>query len=155
MGKRVLVGGVFDILHPGHVRFLERAKEIAGPDGELVVVVARDETVERRKRTPIVPEEQRVEMVRALKPVDRAILGHPEDFAETLRRVEPDVVVLGPDQDMSEEDVRRMAERAGVELEDVRRVEEYYSGCPLTSTREIVERVVRLWKEGRLRDVDP
>ncbi len=154
MGKRVLVGGVFDLLHPGHVRFLEAAKELAGKDGELVVVVARDETVERTKRTPIVPEEQRVEMVKALKPVDKAVLGHPEDFAETLRRVRPDVVVLGPDQDITEEDVMRLAERAGVSVEVVR-VEEYYSECPLSSTRKIVERVIELWKEGKLRDVDP
>ncbi len=154
MGKRVLVGGVFDLLHPGHVRFLEAAKELAGEDGELVVVVARDETVERTKRTPIVPEEQRVEMVRALKPVDEAILGHPEDFAETLRRVRPDVVALGPDQEITEEEVLELAERAGVSVEVVR-VEEYYSECPLSSTREIVERVIELWKEGRLRDVDP
>jgi len=154
LGKRVLVGGVFDLLHPGHVRFLEAAKELAGEDGELVVVVARDETVERTKRTPIVPEEQRVEMVRALKPVDEAILGHPEDFAETLRRVRPDVVALGPDQEITEEEVLELAERAGVSVEVVR-VKEYYSECPLSSTREIVERVIELWKGGKLRDVDP
>lgn len=149
MGKRVLAGGVFDLLHPGHVAFLEEARKIAGKDGELVVVVARDETVQRLKRTPIVPEEQRVRMVSALKPVDRAILGHPRDFSITLRTVKPDVVVLGPDQDIDEKEVERWAERAGVDCE-VRRIEKY-ERCPLDSTIKIVKRVIELWKRGELR----
>ncbi|MEO2241466.1 MAG: adenylyltransferase/cytidyltransferase family protein [Euryarchaeota archaeon] len=147
-GRRVLAGGVFDLLHPGHVAFLEEAKRLAGEDGELIVVVARDETVRRFKRTPIVPEEQRVRMVEALKPVDRAVLGHPSDFSVTLERVRPDVVVLGPDQEIGEEDVRRWAERAGVECEVVRI--RRYEECPLDSTVKIVRRVIELWRRGEL-----
>ena len=69
---RVMATGVFDLLHPGHVYFLEEAKQLGD---ELVVVVARDQTARRLKHEPYVPEHIRRQMVEALKPVDRAILG--------------------------------------------------------------------------------
>lgn len=99
-GKTVLATGAFDILHPGHIRFLEEAKKKAGPRARLIVVVARDSTVRRRKgRKPVMPEEQRRQIVAALKPVNRAILGHQEvDFLGILRRVKPDIVCVGHDQ---------------------------------------------------------
>ena len=55
---RVMATGTFDLLHPGHVLFLEKAKELGGEDAVLIVVIAKDTTVERRKRVPIIPEEQ-------------------------------------------------------------------------------------------------
>lgn len=99
-GKIVLATGVFDILHLGHVKFLEDAKRKGGPGSKLVVVVARDRTVRRRKgRGPIYPEDQRRELVGALRVVDRAILGHEEfDLLGILREVKPDIVCVGYDQ---------------------------------------------------------
>ena len=67
---KVMATGTFDILHPGHVLFLEKAKELGGEDAVLAVVIARDSTVEKRKRIPIIPQEQRLEMIKSLKPVD-------------------------------------------------------------------------------------
>ena len=73
---RVLATGTFDILHPGHLLYLEESRALGD---ELVVVVARDVNV-KHKPKPIIPEEQRLIMVAALKIVDLAVLGHVTDF---------------------------------------------------------------------------
>ena len=93
--------GVFDLLHLGHLRFLEESKKKGGPGSRLVVVVARDKTVYRRKgKGPIIPEDQRRELVAALRVVDRAILGREEiDLLGILKEIKPDIVCVGYDQD--------------------------------------------------------
>src|SRR3989442_13457248 len=89
---RVMATGVFDLLHPGHVAFLREAR---GLGDELVVVVARDSTAKRVKHTPITSESHRLEMVAALKPEDRAILGNEGDNHEILDEIRPDLNDLG------------------------------------------------------------
>ena len=93
--KVVLTGGVFDVLHIGHVLTLTKAKE----HGDiLVAVVATDERVQKVKnRKPIHPASYRCAMVGSLKPVDLAIVGG-EDMMKTFERVSPDVVAFGYDQ---------------------------------------------------------
>jgi FAD synthetase len=77
--KVVLASGVFDLLHLGHVRFLEEAKKTGGHGAKLIVIVARDSTVKRRKgENPIVPESQRCALVASLRVVDDAILGYEQ-----------------------------------------------------------------------------
>ena len=99
----VLASGVFDLLHLGHVRFLEAAKKTGGPGAKLVVVVARDNTVEKKKgRKPIMSESQRCALVASLKVVDEAILGYEDfDMGKVIERIRPDVIALGYDSDMS------------------------------------------------------
>jgi len=93
--KVVLTGGVFDCLHYGHLLTLRAAKALGDL---LVVVVARDETVERLKgRRPLQSVEERAEVVGELSLVDVALEG-AKDFRETIERVRPDVVVFGYDQ---------------------------------------------------------
>jgi FAD synthetase len=75
MNARVIAQGTFDILHPGHVHYLEEA---AAMGDELHVIVARRSNVTHKAR-PILPDEQRRDMVAALATVDEAHLGHPED----------------------------------------------------------------------------
>ena len=91
----VLTGGVFDVLHIGHVLTLQKAREL----GELlVVIVATNETVEKRKgKKPIHDAEYRRAMVSELKSVDAAIVGEA-DWMGTFARVKPDVVAFGYDQ---------------------------------------------------------
>lgn len=96
----VLASGVFDLLHLGHVKFLEQAKKVGGKNARLVVVVARDSTVEEtKKRKPIISENQRLALVGSLRVVDIAILGL-EDFnvGNVIETVKPDVIALGYDQ---------------------------------------------------------
>jgi FAD synthetase len=99
-GKIVLATGAFDLLHLGHVRFLEASKRKGGPGAKLIVVVARDKTVLHRKgRTPILPEDQRRELVGSLRVVNKAILGHTHlDLLGILREVRPDIIAVGHDQ---------------------------------------------------------
>jgi len=99
-GKVVLATGVFDLLHLGHVRFLEDAKKAGGEGAVLVVVVARDSTTEKLKgKKPIMNEEQRRALVESLKVVDRAVLGYEGlDIGEVILEIEPDVIALGWDQ---------------------------------------------------------
>ena len=79
--KVVLASGTFDLIHYGHVRYLEEAKKIGGKNTELIVIVARDNTVKRRKgKKPVMPEHQRRSLVEALRVVDKAILGFEEEL---------------------------------------------------------------------------
>ena len=98
--KTVLATGAFDLLHLGHVRFLQESKRRGGPKARLVVVVARDRTVlERKGRRPILPERQRRELVASLRAVDQAILGHQHlDMLGILKEVKPDIICIGYDQ---------------------------------------------------------
>jgi len=109
VSKTVLATGVFDILHLGHVRFLEESKKAGGPDAKLVVVIARDQTVVRRKgKPPVLPEAQRRRIVSSLKPVDQAVLGHEHlDFLGVLREYKPDIVSFGHDQ----QDIKKAIEK--------------------------------------------
>lgn len=102
---RVMASGVFDIIHTGHLSYLEQAK---AKGDELVVVVACDETVRKNKHEPVTPQEMRVRLVGALKPVDRAVLGRSgDDIYSILRDIDPDIIVLGYDQSFDEKRSRR------------------------------------------------
>jgi FAD synthetase len=128
--------GVFDLLHPGHVFFLVEARKLGD---ELVVVVARDQTARRLKREPYVPEHVRREMVEALKPVDRAVLGSTTDIYQTVIDLHPDIIALGYNQVWNEAEVERECARRGVPVK-VARI------GPLPhdelATRKIVERIL-------------
>jgi len=104
----VLASGVFDLLHLGHVRFLEEAKKTGGSNAKLVVVIARDSTVEKTKgRKPIMSEDQRRALVESLKVVDEAVLGVENfDVGEVIAKLKPDVIALGYDQSGMERQVK-------------------------------------------------
>jgi cytidyltransferase-like protein len=90
-----LTGGAFDVLHMGHVLTLQEARKLADV---LVVVVATDETIEKRKgKKPIHPADYRAQMVGALRDVDLAIVGGA-DIMATFARVSPDIAAFGYDQ---------------------------------------------------------
>ena len=118
----MLATGVFDLLHLGHLRFLEESKKKGGPGSKLAVVVARDKTVLRRKgRGPVVPEDQRRELVSALRVVDRAILGREEiDLLGILKEIKPDIVCVGHDQNEIRVAVTRLVRREGLPVRVVR-----------------------------------
>jgi len=116
--KVVFIGGGFEIIHYGHVYTIGRAKSLGDA---LVVSVARDSTIRRRKkREPLIGEQDRVKLLSSLREVDAAILGVEGDIYETLKRVSPDVVALGYDQYHMEDEVRREAARRGMKVRVVR-----------------------------------
>lgn len=104
--KVVLASGVFDLLHLGHVRFLQEAKKTGGDNAKLIVIIATDNTVEKTKgRKPIMSEDQRCALVESLKVVNKAVLGYEHmDIGEVLVKIKPDIIALGYDQeDMANE----------------------------------------------------
>ena len=83
--KIVLAGGVFDIIHPGHIHTLNAAKALGDV---LVVAIATDKTaLKMKKRPPLHNQELRRELVSCLTMVDMAIIGHEEDIFETVNEV--------------------------------------------------------------------
>jgi len=114
----VLASGVFDLLHLGHVKFLEEAKKAGGPNAELVVIIARDSTVEKRKgNRPIMPENQRRALVESLKVVDEAILGFEGfDMGKVIEKIKPDVIAFGYDQDALAKNVKKYVEAYGLNV---------------------------------------
>jgi len=96
-GKRIVfTNGVFDILHPGHLRYLQAARA----HGDVLIVgINSDASVRRYKgpSRPITPEQERAEVLEALDCVD-AVSAFDEDTpADIIRRVQPDVLVKGAD----------------------------------------------------------
>ncbi len=92
----VLAGGVFDIIHPGHIHTLNAAKALGDI---LVVVVATDNTaVKMKKRQPLHSKEQRQELVNSLVMVDLCLVGQEDDIFKTVNLVKPQIIALGYDQ---------------------------------------------------------
>ncbi len=101
--KTIAVFGCFDLLHLGHIFFFEKAKRAGGGKAKLVVVVARDSNARRVKgKAPFFNENERVALLKNLRCVDSVILGGKKDLFAVLRKVKPDVIVLGFDQRVDE-----------------------------------------------------
>jgi FAD synthetase len=106
----------------GHVKFLEEAKKAGGPNAQLVVIIARDSTVEEAKgRKAIMPETQRRTLVESLKVVDEAVLGFENfDIGDVIARVKPDIIALGYDQEDVEQRVRAYVKKHKLNVKVIR-----------------------------------
>lgn len=94
--KKVMVFGVFDLLHPGHISFLRQAKRLGD---FLIVSVARDINVKKTKgRGPVQNEKQRLNALSRLPFVDKVVLGGIRDPMPHIRKEKPDIIALGYDQ---------------------------------------------------------
>jgi len=146
--KTVLATGVFDLLHIGHVRFLKESKRRGGPRARLVVVVASDRTVFRRKgRKPILPEDQRRELVGSLRVVDRAILGHENlDMLRTLKEVKPDMISVGYDQQEIKKSAKNLLKREGLRIPIVQIPK--FGPDGLNSSSKLKDRVAVRWSRA-------
>jgi FAD synthetase len=118
----VLASGVFDLLHLGHVRFLEEAKKSGGPRAQLIVIVARDSTVQKRKGVkPIMSEAQRRALVASLRVVNASLLGFEKfNIGKVLEKIKPSVVAFGYDQTEIEKTVKDYVKRHGLNVEVIR-----------------------------------
>jgi len=116
--KIVLAGGVFDIIHPGHIHTLNAAKALGGV---LVVAIATDKTAQKmKKRSPLHNQELRRELVSCLSMVDKAIVGHEDDIFQTVKEVKPNIIVLGYDQIHQEKFISDGCKRINLNVEIVR-----------------------------------
>jgi len=102
--KVVLVGGVFDVIHPGHIHTLKAAKQHGDV---LIVVVARTSTAAKIKKDRRIYhcEDLRKELVSSLAFVDLAVIGSQVSLYDTVERVSPDIIALGYDQIHSEKEI--------------------------------------------------
>jgi FAD synthetase len=102
--KKVMAFGTFDLLHPGHLHYLQEAKKYGD---FLVVVVARDSTVlQVKNKLPQNNEEQRCKNIEALQIADQVMLGDKEDKLKVIKDEKPEVLVFGYDQQMPVDDLK-------------------------------------------------
>ena len=142
----VMTAGVFDLLHLGHVRFLEEAKKTSNQKAELIVIVARDRTVEKRKgEKPVMSENQRRAMVEALEVVDEAILGYEEfNIRSVIEKIRPDVIALGHDQSSIGRMVKKVISDMGFRIKVVKIGQ--FSEDELNSSTEIKRKIIDLYR---------
>jgi FAD synthetase len=133
---RVMASGVFDLLHLGHIHYLQEAKKLGD---ELVVVVATDATVRKRKHEPVTPGTMRLEMVESLKVVDRAVLGREGDMFAIVEEIKPDIIALGYDQELDEAWINGECSKRNLKIKVVRLPK---MDSDLDATRKIIYKVV-------------
>lgn len=145
--RRVVATGTFDLLHPGHLYYLEESKKLGD---ELWVIVARDMNVKHKPR-PIIPEEQRLAMIASLRPVDHAILGDKTDMFRPIEEIGPSVITIGFNQLFNEEKIRTQLAARNLTPKIVRIGK--YADSDLCSSRLVVQEIVA--KRGHDGDSDP
>lgn len=139
--KRVLVAGTFDIIHPGHIWLIEKAKEY----GRVIVLIATDKNVERFKgRKPILPSDHRLKIVKSLKYVDEVVLGgETENILEKVKEIRPDIIILGPDQNfVTPDELREKLREAGIDV-DIVKIHEEYRNSKFYKTSQIISEIIR------------
>jgi len=140
---RVLVTGCFDIIHPGHIFLFQQAAAL----GDVVVIVARDSTIKKWKQfPPIIPEEQRLEVVRAIKYVKEAYLGNEENnYMERALNIGVDIIMLGPNQRIREELLSEELTRHHAGHIKIVRCEQFYDSYDLNSSTAIKQKICRIY----------
>lgn len=137
---KVLVSGCFDVLHSGHIAFLEEAAEY----GDLYVSLGSDQTIEKLKlRKPLYNEQERLYMLKSVRFVKDAFIAKGKgilDFAEILKQIKPDIFFVNSDGDSLEK--RNFIEGQGISyIVSQRLPKEYEKGStlPVRSTTKIRE----------------
>lgn len=117
--KVVLVGGVFDLLHAGHIHTLKSAKSLGDV---LIIVVATNTTVSNVKKNRKIyhDESSRLELVSSIHFVDKAIIGRKNSIYDTVDFVKPDIIALGYDQIHDEMQMKKNCIERGLNLEVIR-----------------------------------
>ncbi len=132
---RVLATGTFDILHPGHLLYLSKAKALGD---ELYVIVARESMI-KHKPKPVIPEAQRLAMVQALFMVDNALLGSEKDIFEPIYQIKPDIITLGKNQFFDEKKLETELKEHGIDTRVVRI--DSFEHCELCSSAAIIKKI--------------
>ena len=140
IAKKVLIAGTFDLIHPGHIYLINEAAKL----GDVYVVVATDKNREIYSGdAPIVPEKQRLAVIKSIKNVRGAKLGrHDNDTLKTVKEMQPDIVLLGPDQKYSIKTLKKGLIDIGLVNIDVRRLETYYEKYELHSSSQIKQKII-------------
>jgi len=139
---KVMATGTFDLLHTGHIYYLKEAKKLGN---KLVVVVATDSTVRKLKHEPINPEEVRLNLIKELKVVDEAYLGHEDDMYEIVEEIKPDIIALGFDQIHDEDKIKSELKKRKISA-NIARLTEFKEGSDLEGTRKIISKIISAYE---------
>jgi FAD synthetase len=139
---KVMATGTFDLLHLGHIYYLKEAKKLGD---KLVVVVATDKTVRRLKHEPVNPEEIRLKLIKELKVVDEAYLGHEDDMYEIVEEIKPDIIALGFDQIHDENYINSQLKKRKLNVKVIR-LSEFIGGSDLEGTRRIISKIISAYE---------
>ena len=134
--------GTFDLLHLGHIYYLKEAKKLGD---KLAVVVATDSTVRRLKHEPVNPEEIRLKLIKELKIVNEAYLGHEDDMYEIVEEIRPDIIALGFDQIHDENKIKATLKKRKIDAKVVR-LTEFKGGSDLEGTRRIISKIISAYE---------
>ncbi|TKJ24715.1 MAG: hypothetical protein CEE42_09890 [Promethearchaeota archaeon Loki_b31] len=145
MVKKVLIAGTFDLLHPGHLYLIQEAAKM----GDVYVIVSTDKNAEKFKNYQIiVPEDQRLEVIKNIKNVKEARLGRSDnDTLKTVEEINPDIILLGPDQKYDIEVLKRELIKKGLTHITVKRLDTYYDKYKLHSSSLIKKKIVEQLKK--------
>ena len=139
---KVMATGTFDLLHLGHIYFLKEAKKLGD---SLAVVVATDATVRRLKHEPVNLQEIRLNLIKELKIVDEAFLGHEDDMYEIVQEIKPDIIALGYDQVHDEKAIEKELKKRNIKASIVR-LSELKGGSDLEGTRKIIGKIISAYE---------
>jgi len=139
---KVMATGTFDLLHLGHIYYLKQAKKLGD---KLVVVVATDKTVRRLKHEPVNPEEIRLNLIKELKVVDEAYLGHEDDMYEIVEEIKPDIIALGFDQIHDENYINSQLKKRKLNVKVIR-LSEFIGDSDLEGTRRIISKIISAYE---------
>jgi FAD synthetase len=138
--KKVMVAGTFDIIHPGHIFLINEAAKF----GDVYVIVSTDKNREiYAGEPPIVPQEQRLEVVKNLKNVKKAVLGRSDNNTlKTVEQIDPDMILLGPNQKYEISTLKKGLTTIGLGHIEVKRLESYYDKYELHSSSLIKKKII-------------
>ncbi|MEL9990950.1 MAG: DUF357 domain-containing protein [Thermoproteus sp.] len=143
--RKVLIAGTFELLHPGHISYMEQAWRL----GRVVAVVSRDVNAARIKsRSVVVPAENRVKVVSSVYYVHKARLGYEDDMLRVVEEERPDVILLGANQPFDEKSLYEKLRRRGIEAQ-ILRADPH--NCDLCSTSKIINKILETFCEGSRR----
>ena len=148
MNKKVLIAGTFDLIHPGHLFLINEAAKL----GDVCVIVSTDKNRELYSgEAPIVPEQQRLEVIKGIKNVKIARLGRSDnDTLKTVEEINPDIILLGPNQKYDIATLEKGLKNLGLERIKIQRLQSYYNNCELNSSRLIKQKILERFQNKKL-----
>ncbi len=132
--KRVLVGGVFNIIHPGHIDFLKESKK----HGDyLIVVISHDKNVIKNKGYLVFKAKERKKIIESLRFVNKVIIGDEKDYFKVIRKEVPDVIILGYNQKIDKNYLKKRIKEMGIDCKVIRIRTKFGN----YSTKEIINKI--------------
>jgi len=140
------------LIHPGHIFLINEAAKL----GDVYIIVATDKN--RRLysgRSPIIPQEQRLEVIKSIKYVKDARLGRSDnDTLKTVEEINPDIILLGPDQKYGVDILKNGLKAKGLNHIEVRRLETYYDKYELNSSSSIKQKIIEKYRKNKSKNCD-